>query len=305
MASSDIATPHPAKTPAREGWVDSDGLKLRYVEWGERGAPAIVALHGLRSFAYTWEPAAQRLAERFHVIALDMRGRGLSQWDPAKRYYAESYVHDLEALVDKLRLPAFVLLGHSMGGATALVYASRHPERLAALVIEDIGPGSSANSAGADRIRRELHETPDHFDSWFEATAFWRRQRPNVSEAALQARVLHSMKADDRGVVVWRHDAQGIAEARLNATPKQLVDLWPHVEAVSRPMLLLRGARSDFLSADVAREMCRRNANIQCEEIAAAGHYVHDDNFAAFESSLHRFLGSPSLAAWARGAPNA
>lgn len=204
-----------AKTPGREGWIKSDGLSLRYVEWGAPDAPTIVALHGLRSFAYTWEPIAQPIAERFRVVALDQRGRGLSDWDPARRYYTDAYVRDLEVLVERLELENFVLLGHSMGGATAFVYAARHPDRLSGLVIEDIGPGSSANSAGADRIRRELLGTPTHFDSWFEASAFWRAQRPDVSEAALQARVLHSMKATDAGGVVWRHDAREIGRAHV------------------------------------------------------------------------------------------
>lgn len=305
MASSEDATAEgeapSAKQCARDGWLRSDGLALRYVEWGEPEAPTIVALHGLRSFAYTWEPVAQPLAGRYRIVALDQRGRGQSDWDPARRYYTDSYVQDLEALVDRLELQTFLLLGHSMGGATSFVYASRHPDRLAGMVIEDIGPGSSANSSGAERIRRELLDTPDRFSSWFEATAFWRRQRPNVSEAALHARVLHSMKATDSGEIVWRHDALGIAEARLNATPTQLVDLWPHVEQVSRPTLLLRGARSDFLSAETAAEMCRRNRNIQSEEISSAGHYVHDDNLEGFQGALHRFLSSPVLASWANG----
>ena len=305
MASSEISASNgdasAAKAPARDGWVKSDGLTLRYIEWGEPDAPTIVALHGLRSFAYTWEPVAQSLAGRFRVVALDQRGRGLSDWDPARRYYTESYVRDLEALVDELELQNFLLLGHSMGGATAFVYAARHPERLAGVVIEDIGPGSSANSSGAERIRRELLGTPDRFGSWLEATAFWRHQRPNVSEAALQARVLHSMKATASGEVVWRHDARGIAEARLNATPAQLVDLWPHVEQVSRPTLVLRGAHSDFLSAGTAAEMCLRNRRIQCEEIPGAGHYVHDDNLDGFETALHRFLRSQTLGSWANG----
>ncbi|HEX7688280.1 MAG TPA: alpha/beta hydrolase [Burkholderiaceae bacterium] len=309
MASSDpfaaLAGASSTRVQARDGWVESDGLQLRYVEWGRPDAPAIVALHGLRSFAYTWESLAQRLADRFRIIALDQRGRGMSDWDPGRRYYTASYVHDLETLVDELRLQNFVLLGHSMGGAVAFVYSTLHADRLAGLVIEDIGPGSSADSAGADRIKRELRETPNRFASWFEAAAFWRRQRPDVSEEALQARVRHSMKATDDGAIVWRHDAQGIADARLNATPEQLVALWPHAERVSRPMLVLRGARSDFLSAEVAVEMCRRNPNIRYEEIPAAGHYVHDDNFAAFDAALQRFLGSAPLAAWAGGMANA
>lgn len=286
-------------THAREGWITSDGLRLHYVEWGAPSAPAIVALHGLRSFACTWEPVALPLADRFRVVALDQRGRGLSDWDAQRRYYASEYVRDLEALVGHLGLKHFVILGHSMGGANAFVYASRHADQLAGLVIEDMGPGASVGSAGADRIRRELLETPDEFASWEDAAVFWRRQRPNISEAAVQARVHHSMVRAANGHLVWRHDANGITQARLSATPEQLVNLWPHVEAVKVPTLVMRGANSDFLSAQTAADMARRNPHIVCHTVPAASHYVHDDNLAGFETALHAFLGGPALAAWA------
>jgi pimeloyl-ACP methyl ester carboxylesterase len=192
-------------THAREGWIYSEGLRLRYVEWGAADAPAIIALHGLRSFAYTWEPVALPLADRFRIIALDQRGRGESDWDPQHRYYTEHYVRDLEALVDHLGLARFVLLGHSMGGSNAFVYAGAHPDRLAGLVIEDMGPGASAGGVGAERIRRELLATPAQFASWDEAAAFWRTQRPNVPDAAIAARVQHSMKRAGDGTVHREH----------------------------------------------------------------------------------------------------
>jgi len=287
-------------THAREGWIHSEGLRLRYVEWGAVDAPAIVALHGLRSFAYTWEPVALPLADRFRIIALDQRGRGESDWDPQRRYYAEHYVRDLAVLADHLKLARFVLIGHSMGGSNAFVYASAHADRLAALVIEDMGPGASAGGAGSERIRRELLATPARFADWDAAAAFWRSQRPNVPDAAIAARVLHSMKRTEDGSVVWRHDAEGIAAARLTATPQQLVDLWPHVEALRIPTLLMRGARSDFLTAETATAMVQRNPAIRLVEIPGATHYVHDDNFAAFEAALHAYLADPALARWAR-----
>lgn len=288
----------PQHAQAREGWFDSDGLRLRYVAWGDPSAPALVALHGLRSFAYTWEPVAQALSPRFQLIALDQRGRGESDWDPQRRYYADAYVRDLSTLVDHLGLQRFVLVGHSMGGANAFIYAASHPERVAGLVIEDMGPGASAGSAGADRIKRELLATPDRFASHDEAAAFWRRQRPNIAEAAVQARVQHSMRQQDDGSVVWRHDAQGIAQARLNATPEQLVDLWPHVAAVQAPTLVLRGERSDFLSAETAQAMAERNPHIRWQQVSAASHYVHDDNFEGFMAPMNEFLRSLPLAPW-------
>ena len=277
-------------THARQGWVSNDNLRLRYIEWGPIDAPAIVMLHGLRSYAYTWEPVALPLKHDWRLIALDQRGRGDSDWDLKGNYYADAYVSDLEALIAHLGLRKFVLMGHSMGGANAFIYASRHPDRLVGMVIEDMGPGASAGSNGADRIKRELLGTPQRFDSWAAAEAFWRQQRPNISETALQSRVRHSLKNSADGHVTWKHDAQGIATARLNATQEQLVDLWPHVAALRTPTLVLRGANSDFLSAPTAQEMTRRNALIQCVDIPDASHYVHDDNLAGFAAALQPFL---------------
>ncbi|MEX3761401.1 alpha/beta fold hydrolase [Paraburkholderia phenoliruptrix] len=276
--------------PVKDGWVTSDGLRLHYVSWGRDDAPTVVMLHGLRSYAHTWEPVAQALVDCYRVVALDQRGRGLSDWDPRLDYYAAAYVRDLDALIRAVDLQRFVLVGHSMGGANAFVYASAKPERLAGLVIEDMGPGASAGSRGSERIKRELQETPDAFPSWDDARAFWRRLRPNIQEAALESRMAHSLKKDTQGRVVWRHDAAGIGKARLAATPEQLVDLWPLVLNLHVPTLLLRGGDSDFLSAQVAAEMAEANSAISRIDIPGATHYVHDDQPTAFNHALRAWL---------------
>ncbi|RQR25972.1 alpha/beta hydrolase [Burkholderia sp. Bp9142] len=285
----------------KDGWVDSDGLRLHYVSWGRDDAPAVVMLHGLRSYAHTWEPVADALVDRYRVVALDQRGRGRSDWDPRRDYYAAAYVRDLDALVRALGLQRFVLVGHSMGGANAFVYAAARPERLAGLVIEDMGPGASAGSPGSARIKRELKETPAAFASWGDARAFWRRQRPNITETALDSRIAHSLKEAGQGRIVWRHDADGIAAARLAATPEQLVHLWPPILNLHVPTLLLRGGDSDFLSADVAAEMTAANAGIERIDIPGATHYVHDDQPAAFNHALRTWLDRLDDPAWRAG----
>ncbi|AOJ91395.1 hydrolase [Burkholderia sp. MSMB0856] len=282
----------------KDGWVENDGLRLHYVSWGRDDAPAVVMLHGLRSYAHTWASVADVLVDCYRVVALDQRGRGWSDWDPRRNYYAAAYVRDLDALVHALGLKRFVLAGHSMGGANAFVYAAAKPERLAGLVIEDMGPGASAGSQGSERIKRELKETPDAFASWDDARAFWRRQRPNIAESALDSRLTHSLREDAQGRIVWRHDAEGIAAARLAATSEQLVHLWPLVVNLHIPTLLLRGGESDFLSAEVAAEMAAANAGIERVDIPGATHYVHDDQPAAFNRSLRTWLDRLDDPAW-------
>lgn len=262
------------------------GLRLHVLRWGNPQGTPLILLHGLRAYAQTWESLASALGDDFCCYALDQRGRGLSDWAESSSYHTQSYVHDLEDLVAHLGLQRFALVGHSLGGANALEYARQHPGRLLALVIEDIGPGSSSIGEGAERIRREMRQTPLLFADWDAARAFWLKSRPGLSEQGLRSRLAHSMQETAQGIV-WRHDQQGIAEARLSIEP---VDLWPAVRALDCPTLFVRGGNSDFLPPATLAAMQEHNSNIRTLEIADASHYVHDDQSDAFNRSVAGYL---------------
>ena len=271
----------------------SDGLALRVLEWGAETAPPVVMLHGIRGYARTFAGLAAALLPRFRTIAYDQRGRGESDWDPARQYYTGAYVRDLEAVVRALRLERFDLLGHSMGGMAAYVYAASHPARVRRLIVEDAGPGASEDSGGATRIRQELLSAPSSFESWETAAEFMRRLRPSVTEAARQDRLRNMLKQRADGTWTWQYDHAGIAEARLDPDPSRVVDLWPHVEAIASPTLVLRGGRSDYLKRDTAEAMSRRNPLIRWREVADAGHYIHDDQPEVVAELVSSFLMSP------------
>jgi pimeloyl-ACP methyl ester carboxylesterase len=268
-------------------FTNRSGLLLHFLRLGRPDGIPVILLHGLRAYAQTWEPLATALSNRFCCYALDQRGRGLSDWADSSSYRTESYVSDLEDLVAHLALERFVLVGHSLGGTNALEYARQNPGRLLALVIEDIGPGSSTTGDGAARIRREMSETPHQFVDWNAARAFWRRSRSGLSEAGLASRLAYSMKETAQGIT-WRHDQQGIAEARLSIAP---TDLWPAVRALDCPTLFIRGGRSDFLPLAMLAAVKDVNPHIRTVEIADASHYVHDDQSEAFNSVVVGYLG--------------
>jgi pimeloyl-ACP methyl ester carboxylesterase len=274
----------------RTQYLHVNGLRLLCREWGRTDAPPLVLLHGLRGFSGTWRALAAALRDSYRLIAFDQRGRGESDWDPKHNYYTDAYLSDLESVVDQLGLQRFGLLGHSMGGTTSYVYAARHPERLAALVIEDIAPGSSASGLGAQRIVKEMQAMPPGFQSWAEARQYWRALRPTLSAAAIEQRVIESMREGPSGRIVWRYDAEGIRQTRISPDPARIVDLWPVVERISTPTLIIRGEASDFCPAATVSEMCTRNPNIRAVSIAKAGHYVHDDAPAEFETHVRGFL---------------
>ena len=275
---------------ANSDFVTLNGLRFHYREWGTPGAPAIVLLHGLRAYAETWNELAGNLEDRYHLYALDQRGRGQTDWDPEANYYTDAYLDDVHALVDHLALERFILIGHSMGGTTAYVYAAQHPERLIAAVIEDSGPLNIKNNAGAARIRQELMDTPVEFDDWDVVRTYWQRLRPGVSGEALEQRLALTFKEIENGKLTWIYDFDGVRKVRLAPDPARIVDLWPVIDNIECPTLLLTGANSDFVSAATATEVTERNAKIRWAEIPNASHYVHDDNFAAFYNEVNGFL---------------
>jgi pimeloyl-ACP methyl ester carboxylesterase len=295
MQSGKPLNDSPPQAPAwlpdeRADFVDVGGLRLLCRQWGNAGAPPIVLLHGLRGFSGTWRALARSLSHEFRMIAFDQRGRGDSDWDPDCNYYTDAYLGDLEAIVDHLGLQRFTLLGHSMGGTTSYVYADRHPERLTALIIEDIAPGSSTQGDGARRIVAEMAGLPESFSSWAEARSYWRAQRPSLPDDALEQRLAESLRSMPDGRIAWRYDARGISKIRIHPDPSRIVDLWPIADRLKVRTLIVHGERSDFCPAVTVAEMCRRNSNISAIAVPNASHYVHDDAPELFKRHVREFL---------------
>ncbi|MBV1853698.1 alpha/beta fold hydrolase [Catellatospora tritici] len=118
--------------------VDAAGVRLAYRAWGEPGAVPLVLLHGIGGGGPgDWDTVAAGLSDRFRVYAVDQRGHGRS--DRADAYSIDLLVADLAQLLDALGLDRIVLVGHSLGGVVAYLFAARHPHRLRALVVEDAG----------------------------------------------------------------------------------------------------------------------------------------------------------------------
>ncbi|HEX8758043.1 MAG TPA: alpha/beta hydrolase [Steroidobacteraceae bacterium] len=282
--------PEPPLADERTEFLSVNGLRLLCRHWGEPDAPALVLLHGLRGFSGTWRRLAGKLSADYHLVALDQRGRGDSDWDREQNYYTDSYLADLEAIVDRLGLGRFALLGHSMGGATAYVYADRHPRRLSALLIEDIAPGSSTAGAGAQRILTEMASLPEGFANWAEARRYWRARRPSIGVSALEQRVAESLREGSDGSITWRYDARGIRRTRMHPDPARVIDLWPLMRRLQVPTLIIRGEKSDFCPLDAVERMRKLNPIISYETVANASHYVHDDALMPFAEHVRQFL---------------
>ena len=137
---------------ARDRHVEINGLRLHLLEGGRIGGPVLCFLHGGSAHAHWFDAVMPHFADRFHVISLDQRGHGESEWASPPAYATEDFAGDLAALMDRMGWHRMALVGHSMGGHNATAFAAWHPDRVSALVIADSRP-----ALPTDRLER-MHE---------------------------------------------------------------------------------------------------------------------------------------------------
>jgi pimeloyl-ACP methyl ester carboxylesterase len=119
------------------------GLRVHYRDEGRRDGPVLVMVHGFAASLHTWEPWVRRLSADYRIVTLDLPGHGLTRTPDGYVTSLDGHAAAVAAVTDRLALPRFVLIGNSMGGATAWTYALAHPERMRGLVL--------VNSAGWPR----------------------------------------------------------------------------------------------------------------------------------------------------------
>jgi pimeloyl-ACP methyl ester carboxylesterase len=247
--------------------VELDGIKFHYLDWGGDGTP-LVMLHGFTGHAHTWDHAARALRDHYRVLALDQRGHGDSDWAPL--YGSRPMVEDVLHLLDALELERTVLMGLSMGGNVAYLFAAAHPERVERLVVLDIGP--EINPAGVARIAAGVGEK-DVFDSEDEAVAQARLANPRPSDADLRHRVTHNLRKLPDGTLTWKWD-KSLRGGSAGREEDDVDGRWAAWRAVRCPTLLVRGDDSDILSEETAKRMLSENPNVTLAVVEDCGHSI-------------------------------
>jgi len=264
-------------------YININELNLHYLDWGNHDKPPMVLLHGLCSSAHYWDIFANRASGEYHVLAPDQRGHGDSDW--AKSYGPRGYVLDLEGFIEELGLQKLTLIGHSMGGINAIIYAARHPENVKALVIVDIGPEISPE--GVARMEAARSTEPETFKTEDEVITYIRKLEPRESDDFIRHQAKYAVTLDDRELLTFKYDPA------LLVTELRSPDwLWDYIDQIVCPVLLLHGSESDMLDAKVAGMMVNRLMFGHLLDIERAGHGVPGDNPEAFESSVLSFLKS-------------
>ena len=272
-AARQMGVPFQEENESVDRWVRANGMNFHLLEWGDPGKPGVLMLHGASQQAHSWDFISLGLSSEYHVLVLDQRGHGDSDWAPDGDYSIEAAQGDLDGIVDALGLSDFNLMGHSMGGRNSFVWASRHLGMLRSLTIVDTGPETVPR--GSDRIRR-FRELPDNLNT-FEEFADRVQEYTGRSREQVLGALKYSIRQGADGKWTWKYDKVMRQSGRTESywTPEQL---WDCVKRIDCPTLVTRGDRSDIFAAETMDRMCEDIADCTCVTIANAGHLVQGDN---------------------------
>jgi pimeloyl-ACP methyl ester carboxylesterase len=278
-----------------EGFVSVGGLRLFYLEWGERGAPPLVLLHDLGQSADVWRPVAPRLTLQFHVFAVDMRGHGDSDW--IDTYSPQEQGDDIGELIERLGLLPAAVMGAGMGGRAGALLAARQEHAVSRLVM--IGAGvrmylpAARDAAQAILAMPRVYESPEEYlrEWWALRGALglsYHSEPPEDADTAMPPnRLLRQLSSGGYGL---KFDADGHLRYREWSPGTRTVDYHDEYDQITCPVLLVRGADTPLLSQDEAEATATVIGDCSVVEVPNARHDVLADNPDALLEAVLPFL---------------
>lgn len=276
----------------RDGFVEANGIRLHYLEWGANSSPPLVMAHANGFLAWLWHPVAQRLTSRYRVIAYDMRGHGDSD-KPPNAYHWRHLVDDLRGLLDALDLHGLPLVGHSSGGAAAACLAGERQEYASRLcLIEPIvlppevatSPAQREAMAAAARKRRQVWDSPHALMEAYRRRETFARWREDV----LRLYAEHGLFRREDGH--YQLKCPGEIEAQVFENSASL-DVWGVLPEIRCPTLVMQGELTDGVMGSMFQQVAGRIPGGQFLTVAGAGHLAPMERPDLVANEILRFLG--------------
>jgi len=260
-------------------WRSADGLTLHARDYPAAGGKlAVICIHGLTRNSKDFEELAPRIqAMGRRVIAVDVRGRGQSDWDPnPMNYHAGTYVADVIGLMAHEVIAHAIFIGTSMGGLITMTLAAIAPQAIAAAVLNDIGPDLSP--VGIARINSYVGQAHP-VETWEDAAAYAKATNgaafPDLPDEAWDAFARRVFREEGgKPVLDYDPDIALAFKPPAGAPPPPMPDLWPLFDALTtnRPTLLVRGAASDLIDEAIAARMRQTAPQMAYAEVPRVGH---------------------------------
>jgi pimeloyl-ACP methyl ester carboxylesterase len=258
----------------KEGYLKSGGYKIHYLLWGGSG-PKLVFIHSMGVDAHSFDMLSEAIQGEYQILAFDILDHGDS--DLPKEFV--SLVEHAEIMRDCYRQLGFepnILVGHSVGGMMGMILAAEHPEELRGLALVDIAPFELTG-------RPIRPPPPDSFSDEDEAREYFRQRYPGFTPKAIENRVKHALIKDEKGGLKLKPTGAAIR-------PSLAVDLWPYVERIRTPTLLVVGSESTLVTKDTLERMERVMPNLRVVTVVGATHMVPQDKPDEFENHIRTFI---------------
>ena len=263
--------------------VDDQEIFVR--EEGKQGRQVALLIHGWSSSWYALSPLLPLLSKRRHCLAVDLPGYGQSPPGPEPASIA-GYADLLAGLIREVTDRPVLLVGHSMGGRHALFCAACVPNKVDRLILVDARPDTDPQASHA--LRRLLATFPLEAHSLKEVVEAIQSLYPYLPRDVCYHIARHGYKGVHEGTYIPKYDTR--MSQQSDDTGYATEDLWPFMENVPCPVLLLRGKKSPFLSIEIAQQMCKALPQTKFKEIPKSTHLPVQENFIATTKVVADFL---------------
>ncbi len=260
----------------------ANGLTLNCLDYGGDSRPPLLFLHGGSAHAHWWDFVAPAFVNDFHVLALDQRGHGESQWPAQWEYGSRHYVSDLDQVIDDWGFGAPILIGHSMGAHNALVYATEHSDKLRAIAVIDSAPDYS--ELAVEFLKSFADKPPKRYQSLAEAIANFRMlpRETLARKEILEHAARHTFRRLEDGKWTHKLDRRTLVREPLH--------VWDRLPMIACPALVVKIRRSPVLAIEVARRMVERMPQGCLAEVDDSYHHVMFDNPGGLIAVLKTFF---------------